>query len=166
MARTRYILPALLALSLGLVLWVDPTGAVSGMMGLDTIPGGGFAYALLLLGGILLGVLTLRDLDAETPRRTSEPAQEYINIPVSPVKQEKPLVRQLKISERKDIEHARALLRSQPYVLILDVTGVPRDECKRWLRQLQHTVEARQGRLIGLDSYRILATSEIEIRNN
>ncbi|MFQ5620429.1 MAG: hypothetical protein ACE5FT_01140 [Candidatus Nanoarchaeia archaeon] len=181
MAKLRYIVPALLFLTLGLVLWINPSGSVTASLPLDNVPGGApSVYVLLIIGGVVLGVSTLRRTDnkiepapmVDDPlKRTVDPlktdSEGYVNLDSKLVETKiKPIIRPLAINGKEDVETVRQLLREGPYVLVLNISKVRNnmDELKQWLRSLDHTVRARNGGIVGLDKTHILVTSEVKIK--
>ena len=182
MAKLRYIIPALLFLTLGLILWVNPEGSITAGMPLENVPGGAPSiYVILIAAGVVLGVATLTNaksrINEPSPmvddplRRTLDPAKidtaGYVSLDVKgEISEIKPIVRPMSIGGKEDVETVRQMLREGPYVIVLNIAKVRQntEDLKQWLRSLEHTVKARNGGLVGLDKNHLLITSEIKIK--
>ncbi len=187
MVSLRLILPALLFLSLGLILWVDPLGSATALLPVDSIPGGApSVYILLIIAGILLGGTTLHKATRE-PRahpaneedpepivikrdraeaRESDETSESQGLGIQSAEEApKTIIRPLRITGKQDISLVQELLRDGPHVLFLNIGAVKNnaDLLRQWLRIIEHTANANGGKVLGVDAEHVLATSGVMI---
>lgn len=78
---------------------------------------------------------------------------------------DKHIIRPFQLKKKDDIEVLRGMLRSGPHVILVDISKVRHiPDLKEWFRQLQNTVKALGGGLVGLDTKHVLVTSQATIK--
>ena len=144
------------------------------------IPGGASSlYILLIIGGVLLGGMTIHQA-TRTAIQPAEEDPEPVVIQRKPLVTEegpegllikptedtpKPVIRPLRITSKQDIATVQSLLREGPHVLFLNISAVKNDAdmLRQWLRIIEHTAKANEGKVLGIDGEHILATSGVHI---